>query len=145
MVRIEASVVIKAPRKEVYGWFTKPENWAKYGGAAWTSIKVIKKERDVVTAAQEGIIERKSVKGTFKYTYSPPEKIESVWLEGNYGRIKIKGQPFSWVFTEVPGGTKVSWLIVAGIPCITKLFGPGGETRLRSIMQEDLKKIRETF
>ncbi len=147
MVRIEASVVIKAPRKEVYEWFTKPENWAKYEGSAWKSVRIIKKERNVVTAMQEGVLERKSVKGTFKYKYSlaRAEKIEGVWLEGNYGRTKFREQSFNLVFTDVPRSTKVDWTTDAEIPCAIKLFGSDGETKLRNMMQEELKKIQKTF
>jgi carbon monoxide dehydrogenase subunit G len=143
MVKVEARVVIKAPRNEVYAWFTKPGNWAKYEGAAWKSIKVIEKEGQAVTAAQEGTIAGKSAKGTFKYTFSPAEKIESVWSKGTYGSTKIRGQCFSWNFVEVPGGTKVSWSIEAEIPCIVKLFGPSGETKLQGLMQKELEKIQK--
>lgn len=145
MVKIEASVVIKAPRKEVYGWFSKPENWTRYEKTVWTSIKVRKRERNVVTAVQESVIEGKSAKGTFKYTYSPPEKIESVWSEGNYGGTEIRGQLIKWAFAEVPEGTKVSESIDSPIPCISKLFGPTGERKLQSIILRELKEIKETI
>lgn len=138
-------MVIKAPRKEVHEWFSEPENFMRYEKAVWKSIKIRKREGNVVTAVQEGVIAGKSAKGTFKYTYFPPEKIESVWSEGNYGDIKIKGQPIRWVFADVSEGTKVSWLIDAEIPCIQKVLGLGGEVKLQGIMLEELKKMKATI
>jgi len=146
MVKIEASVVIKAPRKQVYEWFSKPENLTKYEKTVWKSTKIHKREGNVVTAVQEGVISGKSAKGTFKYTCFPPEKIESVWSEGSYGNVKIREQPFGWVFAEATEGTKVSWLIEAkGIACIQKVLGSRGKTELNGIMLEELKKMKATI
>lgn len=144
MVKVEASVVIKAPKSEVYAWFSKPENWAKFEGAAWKSVRVTVKRGAVVTATQEGTVARKSMKGTFKYSCSAPDKVDAVW-SGSYGRVAFKEQPFSWDLTEVPGGTKVSWSTVAYIPCFVKLFGPGGEAVLQGLMQKELEKIQKMF
>jgi hypothetical protein len=95
---------------------------------------------------QEGVIAGKSAKGTFKYTSFPPEKIESVWSEGSYENVKIREQPFRWVFAEVTEGTKVSWLIEAkGIACIQKVLGSRGKTELNGIMLEELKKMKATI
>ncbi len=143
MVKVEASVVVKAPRPEVYAWFAKPENWAEYAGAAWKSIKVIKRGA-LITATQEGTLARRSMKGTFKYTCSPPEKIEVMW-SGSYGRVAIKGQHLTWVFKEMSGETEVCWSTDATIPCYVELLGPDGRTKLQSLMQGELEKIRKTF
>lgn len=143
MVKVEASVVIKAPRDKVYAWFAKPENWAKYRGAAWKSVKVSKRGA-VITATQEGALAGKSMRGTFKYTCSPPEKIEVEWT-GSYGRVPIKGQHLSWAFREMSGETEVTWSTDAEIPCYVALLGPDGQTQLKSLMQDELEKIGVIF
>jgi len=145
MVKVEASVVIKAPRKEVYSWFSKLENLTKYEKTVWKSIKIRKSEGNIVTALQEGIISGKAARGTFKYSCFPPEKIEFVWSEATYGNVTFKEQPISWVFSEVPEGTKVSMWIGSAVPCIGKVLGPDGETKLKSIMLEELKKMKTTI
>jgi len=145
MVKVEVSMVIRAPRKEVFGWFSKPENLTKYEKTVWKSTKIRKREASVVTAVQEGVILGKSAKGVFRYTCFPLEKIESVWSDGEYGEVDIKGQPITVAFAEVPEGTKVTWCVSAGVPCIGRVLGPGGEAKLEGILSEELKKMKATI
>lgn len=143
-MRIEASVVMRASRKEVYAWFSDPENWVR-NGITWTSMEVTSREGNVATVKQKGVVGGRATEGTLKYVYSPPEKIEGVWLEGNWGGANFSGSPANWNFTEVPEGTKVTQWTEAEVPLIAKILDSLSKRVSSNMMLKELNEIKKAI
>ena len=101
MIKVENTVVIDAPQKEVFSVASDFESWPEFM-PSYKEVKITEKTEDRMVIERMGEVRGKPVFWKSEVRLEPPNMIKARQIKG-----PIPDMDIEWLFEEVEGGTKI--------------------------------------
>jgi uncharacterized protein YndB with AHSA1/START domain len=133
-LHIEQTLVVKAPREQVFQAWTDYENWPRYFDF-FTRVTVTERAGNTALLDTEVKFMGRDAKRAEKHVLTPPERVD---VEG-----EMEGMTNTtvWKFESVPQGTRLTAIVEARLPLRLRVLGPLARRRLQVLLRESMQGL----
>ncbi|MBU0566906.1 SRPBCC family protein [bacterium] len=140
MIKVENTIIVNAPQKEVFSLASDFESWPEFM-PSYKEVKITQRTEDRMVIERRGEVKGKLVFWKSEVRLEPPKVIKARQVEG-----PIPDMDIQWLFEEVEGGTKIVLIHnfeYKKIPLIGGIIGRLIAAKIvRRMAQETLEAIK---